>query len=109
MLKKINVRDIRLGMFIHELCGRWLDHPFWKKAFMLDKQKDLDSLQNCGMEEVWIDTEKGLDVEPEPIENKLQDVVEAPKKIEPRVALHEENLRAQKIHAKARETVALVF
>ena len=115
MLKKINVHDVRLGMFIHELCGGWLSHPFWRKAFKLDKQKDMDSLQDCSIEEVWIDTDKGLDVEPKPIpaeknaESILQEVAEAPKKTEHRVALHEENLLAQKIHARARETVALVF
>lgn len=116
MLKKIDVQDARLGMFVHELCGHWMDHPFWKKAFLLDKQKDLDSLQGCGIEELWIDTEKGLDVEPEPIPAKedtvitqQQEAAEPPQKIEPHIALHEESQRAQKIHAKASETVALVF
>lgn len=115
MLKKIDVQDARLGMFVHELCGRWMDHPFWKKAFLLDKQKDLDSLQSCGIEEIWIDTGKGLDVEPEPIPAKEeaaiapQEAAAPPKKTEPRLALHEESQRAQRIHAKANETVALVF
>ena len=115
MLKKIEVKDIRLGMFIHELCGRWMDHPFWKKAFLLDKQKDMDSLQSCGIDEVWIDTDKGLDVEPKPIpsgENAAtaqRETAEPPKEIWPRIALHEESQRAQRIHAKASETVALVF
>ena len=115
MLKKINVQNARLGMFIHELCGGWLSHPFWRKAFKLEKQRDLDSLQGCGIEEIWIDTGKGLDVEPEPHSvkedagNMLQGTAEAPKKIERHVAFHEENQAAKKIHAKARETVALVF
>ncbi|MGB8952238.1 MAG: DUF3391 domain-containing protein, partial [Candidatus Aminicenantales bacterium] len=63
MLKKINVHDVRLGMFIHELCGNWIDHPFWKKAFKLADPKDLKALQECGIAEVMIDTAKGLDVE----------------------------------------------
>ena len=26
--KKVNIRDIRLGMFVDEPGGNWLDHPF---------------------------------------------------------------------------------
>lgn len=66
MLKKIKVQDVRLGMFIEKLCGSWLDHPFWKKAFMLDSEKDLRTLKACAIDELWIDLDKGLDVEPEP-------------------------------------------
>jgi hypothetical protein len=32
-------------MFVHELCGSWMDHPFWKKAFDLSDPKDLNTLQ----------------------------------------------------------------
>lgn len=63
MLKKIHVRNIRSGMFINEICGSWMDHPFWNKAFLLSSDADLKTLQTCGIHEVWIDTEKGLDVE----------------------------------------------
>ena len=102
-------------MFIHELCGGWLTHPFWRKAFKLDNKKDLDSLRNCGIGKVWIDTKKGLDVESEHIsaeesaKSMLQETAEVSKKVEHRVALHEESERAQRIHSKAKETVALVF
>jgi len=63
MLKKINIRDARLGMFIHEICGSWMDHPFWKKSFLLSEYADLNTLKQCGVKEVWIDISKGLDVE----------------------------------------------
>ena len=63
MLKKIHVRNVRSGMFIHEICGSWMDHPFWKKAFLLSENEDLNTLKTCGIQEVWIDTEKGLDIE----------------------------------------------
>lgn len=63
MKKKINVSQLRLGMYIHEICGSWMDHPFWKHSFPLDNAKDLATLRNCGIKEVWIDTGKGLDVE----------------------------------------------
>lgn len=62
MLKKIAVRDVRLGMHIHSLCGAWLDHPFWKTKFVLEDPVDLGKLQGSGVTECWIDTSKGLDV-----------------------------------------------
>lgn len=114
MLKKINVRDARLGMFITEICGNWMDHPFWRKAFELDKLKDMDTLQQCGVEEVWIDTEKGLDVERRVTvavkdENAVPEAAVGDKKVERRVAVHEEIQRAQKIHVKARRATAFMF
>ncbi|MFZ3184766.1 MAG: HD-GYP domain-containing protein [Pseudomonas sp.] len=62
MLKRIPVTDARVGMFVHELCGSWMDHSFWKVKFLLDSAKDLQRLQNSAIRELWIDTEKGLDV-----------------------------------------------
>ena len=49
-------------MFVQELCGSWMDHPFWKTRFLLDSEKDVQRLQASAIREVWIDTEKGLDV-----------------------------------------------
>lgn len=62
MLKKINVEQMRLGMHLHELCGTWLDHPFWKTKFVLRDPADLAKLQESGVKECWIDVSKGLDV-----------------------------------------------
>jgi len=114
MLKKIDVDDARLGMFIMELCGNWMDHPFWKKEFELDKQKDLDTLQQCGIEEVWIDTEKGLDVERRPPvkvkeESAVPEAVVIEKKVERQVPVQEEVHRAEKLHFKAKRTTAFMF
>lgn len=117
MLKKINVRDARLEMFVHELCGNWIDHPFWKKAFLLGDPKDLKVLQECGIQEIWIDTDKGLDVElvvaPENDAKKSaavpQDAAVSEKKVERRVSLQEETQRAQQLQTKAKKAVAAVF
>ncbi len=113
MLKKISVRDVRLGMFIAELCGSWIDHPFWKKAFLLDSEKDLHALQTCGLAEVMINLSKGLDVEPEQPEEKAADSspeeAKSEKKQERQVALSEELDRAQKLQAKAKRIVAFIF
>ncbi len=115
MLKKTQTKDIRLGMYIHDLCGDWMDHPFWKKSFKLTEQTDLDTLLNSSLEEVLIDTSKGLDVEasapkilqpedkPEP-----QEAAKPPKK-QLKVSFQEEIGAARKIHAKTKEAVVSIF
>ncbi|MDI1363111.1 HD-GYP domain-containing protein [Methylotenera sp.] len=63
MLKVVSTKQVRLGMFIQELKGAWIDHPFWKKAFKLVDPSDLKKLQASVIKEVVIDTSKGLDIE----------------------------------------------
>ena len=121
MLKKINIQDMRLGMFIHEICGSWMDHPFWKKSFTLSDETDFNTLLHCGVEEVWIDTSKGLDVkapagarsveaENARVENTFQLVAECAREQAPaRASLQDELVRARKIHAKAVRVVVSMF
>jgi putative nucleotidyltransferase with HDIG domain len=118
MRKKISVRDLKLGMFVDELCGSWMNHPFWKSAFTLSEQKDLKALQECGIDEVWIDSSKGLDVaakvvpasdaKPKAEEAPPQPAAEKEKPVV-RVSLDEELDRARKIQAKAKQAVISMF
>jgi putative nucleotidyltransferase with HDIG domain len=61
-LKKVRVDQLRLGMHLQELCGAWIDHPFWKTQFVLRDNADLVKLRDSDVRECWIDTSKGLDV-----------------------------------------------
>jgi len=63
MLKRIGVQLLRPGMFIHELCGSWMEHPFWRLKFVLKDDGDLGRILASGIQAVWIDTSRGLDVE----------------------------------------------
>lgn len=65
MKKTIPIEKIRIGMFIVSLEGSWLDHPFWKKAFLLEDEKDLKILKESLIKAVVIDISKGLDIEVE--------------------------------------------
>ncbi|MFP6851498.1 MAG: HD-GYP domain-containing protein [Pseudomonas sp.] len=62
MLKRIAVADVRVGMHIHEFCGAWMDHPFWKAKFLLETDKDLQRIKSSSINDLWIDVSKGLDV-----------------------------------------------
>lgn len=63
MLKRISISDLRVGMYIHELGGAWLDHPFWRSSFKLEDRAALQKIVSSGIREAWIDTDKGLDVQ----------------------------------------------
>ncbi|MBI4809151.1 MAG: HD-GYP domain-containing protein [Nitrosomonadales bacterium] len=119
MLKKIRVSDVRAGMFVHEICGSWMDHPFWKKTFLLSENEDLKTLKTCGVQEIWIDTDKGLDIESEAVlstpaeatqkvEDELKEIAKTPLG-EPRIPIHEELDRARKLHAKSKAAVTSMF
>lgn len=64
MLKRISVQHLTLGMYLHEFCGSWMEHPFWRTRFVLDDPKDLTRIRDTDIHEVWIDVSKGLDVAP---------------------------------------------
>lgn len=120
MLKKINVNDIKLGMYLQEICGSWMEHPFWKKSFKLTDPKDVKTLVECGIHEVWIDTGKGLDIETvvsaqsvqetnQKINSDLQHVAQSTVKPVARIPVHEEVELARKLHNKAKEAVTSMF
>jgi putative nucleotidyltransferase with HDIG domain len=62
MLKKIAVDQLRLGMHVHKLEAKWIDHSFWKTRFVLESTDDMQRLRDSGVAECWIDTAQGLDV-----------------------------------------------
>lgn len=117
MIKRIKADDVRLGMYIHEIRGNWLEHPFWRKSFKLDTQKDLDKLINCDLDEIWIDTNKGLDVTVceknnlEAQESSIKEISEIAsiKKTVMQVSIEEELSSAKKVHSKAKKVVISMF
>jgi len=116
MLKRIGVEHLRNGMFIHELCGSWMDHPFWRSSIKLEDQKVLQQILDSNVKEVWIDVSKGLDVaagesmEQSEIED-LREAQVAKRSATPvqKVSLEEEMGRAAKICATARGAVSSMF
>ena len=62
MFKKISVHQLTLGMHLKEFCGSWMEHPFWRTAFVLTDPKDIEAILASSIKEVWIDCAKGLDV-----------------------------------------------
>lgn len=55
-------------MYIQELKGPWMDHPFWRSKFVLKDPADLQKLKLSQLREIVIDISLGLDVLPEEVE-----------------------------------------
>jgi HD-GYP domain-containing protein (c-di-GMP phosphodiesterase class II) len=112
--KKVGVEQLRPGIFVLELCGAWLDHPFWRTSFLLKDQADLDRLRQSPVREVWIDIARGLDVAPEAPAPARGDAAPPPpvkpvRTVPEKVPLEEEIGRARKICMRACREVGGLF
>jgi putative nucleotidyltransferase with HDIG domain len=65
MIKPVPIARARPGMWFHRLGGSGFHHAFVKRGFMLEA-RDIEVLAEGGVEELLIDTEKGLDVDDAP-------------------------------------------
>jgi putative nucleotidyltransferase with HDIG domain len=115
VLKKISTKDLQLGMHLHELCGSWMEHPFWRSKFVITDPEDLRRILECGIAEAWIDVEKGIDVpgatkvEAERTVNERLQEVAAVAPPPQKVSMAEEVQRAAKICAKSKQAVVSMF
>ncbi|MDP3700949.1 MAG: HD-GYP domain-containing protein [Hylemonella sp.] len=119
MLKRIRVDQLILGMHIKEFCGSWMEHPFWRSGFVLKDPKDLERIVSSSIKEVWIDSDKGLDVpagestvseaqSEAQVEQELQAVAEAQREIQP-VSAKVEFKRAAEICRQSKKAVVSMF
>lgn len=126
MLKRIGVDQITLGMYLHEFCGSWMEHPFWRSSFVLSDEKDIQAIRDSSIKEIWIDSSKGMDVAAGEVavtqeESEAQidaDLSQAntaalpleavPRELEP-VCIAQEIGRAQEICGRAKQAVVSMF
>ncbi|MBP9062406.1 MAG: HD-GYP domain-containing protein [Aquabacterium sp.] len=121
MLRKIPTDHLRVGMFVHEVCGSWLEHPFWRGSFMVTAEEQIAQLG--AIREVIIDTDKGRDVDmrvvsgidlpstdfsdlPEPLSSEPSQAAPAAMQ---RTTFSEELVRAGRVLAKSREAMQAMF
>ena len=122
MLKRIAVSELRIGMYVDELCGSWMEHPFWRSRFALRNADDVQRIVASGIREVWIDTEKGLDsaspgaasatraqADAEIERKLLQSTAAGPAPAPDRIALAEELERARAVYTRSRPAVVNMF
>ncbi|MDO9235302.1 MAG: HD-GYP domain-containing protein [Aquabacterium sp.] len=121
MLRKIPIQQLRVGMFVHEVCGSWIEHPFWRASFKVTDARQMAQL--AVVKELIIDTDKGLDIDsPEPDVVCIDDAEiaaapeaqnlglasnNAPKA--GRASFQKELVRAQRIVAQSRTVMQTMF
>ncbi|MCL9657844.1 HD-GYP domain-containing protein [Pseudomonas protegens] len=111
MLKLISIHQLQMGMYIHQFCGSWLDHSFWKAGFVLDSHADLQRLRSSNLSSLWIDTSKGGDL-PEASATTTPDLpptAQPATAATPRASMDEEVQRALKLCAHSRKAVMAMF
>ena len=106
-------------MYIHEFCGSWMDHPFWKGRFLLDSERDLQRIRDTNIHEVWIDVSKGKDVAPghasrsvEEVEAETEAQLLAAAEASPtpaRASLEAEVQRARQLCARSKQAIVEMF
>ncbi len=116
MIKKIKVAELKTGMFIHDLNSQWLKHPFFGSSVKVDNEKIIQKIIAYGIEEVFIDTDLGIDVTDAPrkeeveqkVSRKIDDIskVKTEKKI---ISIDEEIVTAKKIKQEAVKTVQKIM
>jgi HD-GYP domain-containing protein (c-di-GMP phosphodiesterase class II) len=112
MIKKISVSDLVPGMYIHDLNCDWMEHPFLTNSFPVDGKARIAKVRSLGVREVYIDTDRGLDIDNAPTREEVQ--AELQQRMEniatsyerPRQAeLAEETQRAQRLHSEANRVI----
>jgi putative nucleotidyltransferase with HDIG domain len=105
-------------MYLHELCGSWMEHPFWRRQFALTDPEDIQRIRESSIAEIWIDTDKGLDLPEAPAraepERSATDVLmeaEIVRHAKPAgpVPMSEELKRAAMICSRAKKAVVSMF
>ncbi|MFC4159323.1 HD-GYP domain-containing protein [Chitinimonas lacunae] len=109
MIKHIPVSELKVGMYIHDLGIDWLAHPFMLKSFLLHSERDLQTIMQCGIRSVDIDTERGLDLTAAPprveldavAHSQLISLASATSPLPAQVSLSEEIGRARALKQQA--------
>jgi HD-GYP domain-containing protein (c-di-GMP phosphodiesterase class II) len=112
VLKKIAVNQLTVGMFVHGFEENWLEHPFWRKQFLIKDPARLREIQQSGVQHCWIDISKGQDVPsdqpPDPVTAAPPQPEQTPPKPERR-ALSEELQQAARLRARSAEAMRRLF
>ncbi len=64
MLKDIDVKDLKVGMYIQDLGRSWFNHPFTSSHFMVNSAVQLKQIREAGIRSIVIDTDKSEPIAP---------------------------------------------
>ena len=114
MKKKIDVKQLELGMYVAELDRSWLESPFLFQGFKLANEKDLKTLVDL-CEFVYVDVDKSdfrdFEARRRFIEGSGQDeaTTKVNLKLRPPKTFEDEIEEARQVHQDAEGYIAKVF
>jgi HD-GYP domain-containing protein (c-di-GMP phosphodiesterase class II) len=116
-IKKIDVGQLEVGMYIHRLVGEWMSHPFFRNSFLVTSENDIRNIINAGIHDVYIDSRKGKDQKDAPteeevaanIESSIISIAEQQTTTPVRTPFAEEERRAYQIKLEAKKQVTRVM
>lgn len=117
MIKKIDSKQLKVGMYIHDLSCDWMSHPFLVSQFKIKNEAEIGKIVDAGIHDVYIDTAKGLDAVNAPTEDEVKQELHAEMlqlaSAEPvpqiRLSVAEELERARQIKNQAHKLVKNVM
>ena len=117
MIKKIKVEQLKPGIFVHDFNCGWLHHPFLRNRVKITTDKEIEKVFHHQIRELYIDTDKGLDVDDAPtkpevdqeIQTEITKIDEPDVQDRARVALREEIIRAKKLLSEVKKKTQLLM
>ena len=113
MIKRIDVQQLKPGMYIHDLNCDWIDHDFVRSQFAVKDAATVERVRRVGVQEVYIDTARGSDVPDAPSAEEARRELDAtldriatvaPAQID-EGTLANEIIRARQLSGEARQIV----
>jgi HD-GYP domain-containing protein (c-di-GMP phosphodiesterase class II) len=113
MIKKINVKQLKPGMYIHDINCGWIRHPFLKNSIRIKDDTTIGKIFEYGIREVYIDTDKGPDADGDltkqqvapGLQMELDNIADSKYSPDRSIPLEREIVRAREIRKEAKETV----
>ena len=111
MIKKIEVKQLKPGVFVHDFNCGWLHHPFLHNRVKIETEEEIEKIVKHQIRELYIDTDQGLDVDDGPTKPEVdQEIQTEINKLDglnvkdgARVSLREEIVRAKKLLNEAKK------
>jgi HD-GYP domain-containing protein (c-di-GMP phosphodiesterase class II) len=105
-IKRIPTTSAQVGMYLCGIDRSWLDTPFLVHRFLIKSSSDIAKLQQAGIQEITIDTDRGLDVasDSEPPHTQDDDVSTTPDSRLPVSSVPPEIERLQQLPPSAQGT-----
>ena len=119
-LKKIDTRDLAIGMYVQELDRPWIETPFMFQGFKIQNQDEIDGLHTL-CEFVYIDIERSINVpvtsrtplpRREPRTEQLKRISCIPARKNPyadKTTVENELQTAKTIYAESRQAIKSMF